>query len=247
MKKLPLKNKVIVIKKENIISVLVCMLLLAAAAGAVVRKTSERLARETFALPTSDKIIVIDPGHGGIDAGASDGELKEKEINLDIALRLQGLIEQSGGTVFLTRSEDVSTADKNRDKGITQKKSDLTERKKLIEKYNADMFISIHMNKFPVEKYSGAQVFYNKKSEEGKALAECVQSAMKNYLDKNNRRSAKGDDSIYVLKNNNVPSILIECGFLSNNRESAKLKTDEYRQKIAWAIFMGLTDYAKNK
>lgn len=241
------KNIFIVIKKENILSVLLCAATVACAASAVCIKSKDSLAKETFALPVSSKIIVIDPGHGGIDAGASAGEIKEKDLNLDIAKRLAFLVEQSGGTAVLTRYDDSSTADKNRDKSITQKKSDLAERKKFIEKHKADMFVSIHMNKFSSEIYSGAQVFYNKNSNESKILAEHIQNALKKYLDKPNNRLAKGENSIFVLKENKVPSVLVECGFLSNAKELKKLSDENYRQKVARAIFLGITEYEINQ
>ena len=146
---------------------------------------------------------------------------------------------------MLTRSEDVTTADKNRSKSLTQKKSDLMERKAAIEKYNADIFVSIHMNKFSDEKYSGAQVFYPA-SDKSKKLAEIMQKSLIDVLDKSNNRAAKENNKIFVLKNNSIPSILIECGFLSNKAESEKFKTEAYRQKTAWAIYMGLNNYFHN-
>jgi len=206
------------------------------------KATSESKTLETFALPSDNKIILIDPGHGGIDAGASAGDVREKDINLDIALKLQALIEESGGVAVLTRAEDVSTADKNRDKSVTQKKSDLAERKKSIEKYDADIFISVHMNKFSEEKYSGAQVFYSG-TENSKKLAEVMQKTLREVLDKNNNRKEKDGNNIYVLKNNSVPSILIECGFLSNESERNKFKNEQYKQKVAWAIYLGINKY----
>lgn len=207
-----------------------------------VKKVS-RDAVQTFSVPVTNKVILIDPGHGGVDAGASDNGAVEKDINLDIALRLQEYIEESGGIAILTRSEDVSTADKNRSKNVTQKKSDLAERKKAIEKYKADVFVSIHMNKFSEEKYYGAQVFYPAKSQESERLAQIIQLSLKENLDKTNKRKEKENKGIYVLKDNPVPSVLIECGFLSNKKEAEKFKTAEYRQKVAWAIYLGLIKY----
>ena len=144
---------------------------------------------------------------------------------------------------MLTRSEDVSTADKNRSKNLTQKKSDLMERKKAIDTYKADVFVSIHMNKFSDKKYYGAQVFYSAKSEESKKLGECMQATLKETLDKTNNRKAKESVNIYVLKNNEIPSILIECGFLSNKSDAEKMLNSDYRQKTAWAIYLGLIKY----
>lgn len=236
--------KFFVISLKNILSVFLVIFVFASAGFLVYYFTEvDKEAVETFAVPVTNKVILIDPGHGGIDAGASANSGVEKDINLDIALRLQEFIEESGGIAILTRNEDVSTADKNRSKNLTQKKSDLMERKKAIEKYNADVFVSIHMNKFSQEKYYGAQVFYPAKSEESKKLGELMQSSLKDILDKTNNRKAKEDKNIYVLRENEIPSILIECGFLSNKEEAKKFMTADFRQKTAWAIYLGLIKY----
>ena len=239
-----MKTRFLVISFKNILSVfLVALLFLTAGFLMYNLGEADNEAIETFAVPVTNKVVLIDPGHGGIDAGASANGAIEKDINLDIALRLQGFIEESGGIAILTRSEDVSTADKNRSKSLTQKKSDLMERRKAIEKYDADVFISIHMNKFQEERYDGSQVFYPLKSEKSKKLGELIQNSLKENLDKTNNRKAKESGSIYVLNDNNIPSVLIECGFISNKDEAARFKTSEYRQKTAWAIYLGLIKY----
>lgn len=234
--------KFILISKKNVISIAVVSLFFIIIGILMFITMPEAETVETFSLPSDNKIILIDPGHGGIDAGASADNVREKDINLDIALKLQALIEESGGVAVLTRAEDISTADKNRDKSVTQKKSDLAERKKSIEKYNADIFVSIHMNKFGVEKYSGAQVFYSG-TEKSKKLAEIMQKTLKEVLNKDNNRKEKANNKIYVLKDNSVPSVLIECGFLSNENERNNFKNEQYRQKVAWAIYLGINKY----
>lgn len=239
-----MKTKFFVISLKNILCGFLIVILFSLSGFLLYNfSRADEEAVETFAVPVTNKVILIDPGHGGIDAGASANGAVEKEINLDIALRLQEFIEESGGIAILTRSEDVSTADKNRSKNLTQKKSDLIERKKAIEKYNADVFISIHMNKFQEEKYYGAQVFYPLKNEKSKKLGELMQSSLKEYLDKTNTRKAKETNDIYVIKDNEIPSVLIECGFLSNKEEAKKFSTPEYRQKAAWAIYLGLIKF----
>ena len=239
-----MKTKFLVISLKNILCGFLIVILFGFSGFLMYNFSSaDEEAVETFAVPVTNKVILIDPGHGGIDAGASANGAVEKEINLDIALRLQEFIEESGGIAILTRSEDVSTADKNRSKNLTQKKSDLIERKKAIEKYNADVFISIHMNKFPEEKYYGAQVFYPSKNEESKKLGELMQNSLKEYLDKTNTRKAKATNDIYVIKDNEIPSVLIECGFLSNKEEAKKFSEAEYRQKTAWAIYLGINKF----
>ena len=190
------------------------------------------------------KVIVIDPGHGGFDAGASANGVVEKDINLMVAMFLKEYIEAGGGAVYLTRESDTDTADPNRAKNVTQKKSDLQMRKAAVEKYGADVFISIHMNKFEQAEYRGAQVFYDDDSENNKLLAEAVQQAIKDVLQDENNRTAKGEgNGIFVLKDNKVPSILIECGFLSNQEEAKLLQTPEYQKKLAEGIYVGIVKY----
>lgn len=200
--------------------------------------------QSTIAVPLSGKIILIDPGHGGIDAGASGNNAVEKEINLSIAKILQEYIEMGGGVAYLTRTDDSNTADPNRAKGVSQKMSDLKERKKDIDDFDANLFISIHMNKFRQEKYRGAQVFYDPNSQENKELGEIIQQSVKDVVkDQNNRKAKATGDSIFVLKGNKVPSALIECGFLSNSDEARLLNTSEYQRKIAWGIYVGIVRY----
>lgn len=209
------------------------------------RRVSEtERAAEVFAIPTTNKVIIIDAGHGGVDAGAVANGVEEKTINLQIALKLQEYIEQSGGVAILTRDSDESTQDPNRSANISQKKSDLMERKAAMEKYGADVFVSIHMNKFEQEKYRGAQVFYAANGEESKRLGETIQQALKDTLSDGNTREAKKSGSgIYILKNATVPSALVECGFLSNTEEARLLQSEEYQQKVAWGIYMGIIKY----
>lgn len=198
------------------------------------------LSKPTSALPTENKIIVLDAGHGGFDAGASSNGVVEKDVNLDVTLRLREYLEQGGCTVMLTRDEDASTA-KEELRGSSAKRSDLEERKKLATESEADIFVSIHMNKFPQEQYHGAQVFYSHNSEESKRLGEEIQKALKDVLDDDNQRQAKKiDGGVYILKNATLPSVIVECGFLSNPHEAQLLKQSEYRQKLAWGIYMGI-------
>lgn len=190
------------------------------------------------------KIVLLDPGHGGIDAGASEGNAVEKTINLQVAEFLKAYIEENGGVVYMTRIEDTNTADPNRPKGVTQKMSDLKTRKQNIKDTSADIFISIHMNKFAQSQYKGCQVFYDPNSPESKRLGETIQKSMLDVLKDGNGRKAKATgDKIYVLKGNTIPSALVECGFLSNPDEAKLLTTPEYQRKLAWGIFVGIMRY----
>lgn len=233
--------KATVIKKQHliIIAVFLCLMVI------VLVGINSLNTMETIALPLEGKVILIDPGHGGIDAGAVANDAVEKEINLKISKILQEYIEESGGIAILTRTEDSNTADPLRAKGISQKMSDLKERKNDIDDFDADMFISIHMNKFQQSQYKGAQVFYtDDESGESKKLGEIIQQAIKDTVDDDNNRKAKpSGKSIYVLKGNTIPSALIECGFLSNPQEAALLKTEDYQRRIAWGIYLGIVRF----
>lgn len=199
---------------------------------------------ETFVTPMNGRIVLLDPGHGGKDAGASANGAVEKELNLEIARLVQGYIEEGGGAAILTRTEDKDTSDPNRAAGTSWKMSDLKSRKKDIENFKADAFVSIHMNKFGQSKYRGAQVFYTAESEESKILGETLQRSVKDVLDDGNIREAKpSKNAIYVLKGNTVPSALIECGFLSNAEEAQLLSDPDYRRRVAWGIYIGIVRF----
>ena len=190
---------------------------------------------ETFSMPVANKNIVIDAGHGDWDPGkvAKDGTL-EKDINLQISKYLQGYLEQSGGFVLTTRIDDKALAD--------SKREDLKARKNIANNENVDLLISIHQNSFPKENVKGAQVFYYEGSEESKRLADCVQNRLKE-VDSNNNRVAKSNKDYYLLKQTTMPSIIVECGFLSNSEENKNLKNEKKKKKIAWAIYLGILDY----
>lgn len=187
-------------------------------------------------VPVSDKVIVLDPGHGASDGGAvGDSGTLEKDINLQIALRLQKLLEQTGATVIVTRADDNPIAD--------SKRSDMHLRKDIKDTSDADIFVSIHMNKFPEAKYSGAQVFYAA-DEKSKALGEEIQTSMRDILNPDNNRVAKSaDKSIYILKESKIPAVIVECGFLSNPSEEQLLNQSEYQDKVAWSVYAGITAY----
>ena len=174
----------------------------------------------TAAEPLAQKVVLIDAGHGGFDAGASANGIQEKDINLSVALKLKRCIEENGGKVIMTREKDCSTAEGDKG-GKGAKTSDLKKRKAMLKDTGADIFISIHMNKFPEEKYKGAQVFYAQKSEESRRLGEEIQKVLPQTLNDGNKRAAKeSDGSIYILKDATVPSVIVECGFLSNKEEA---------------------------
>lgn len=198
----------------------------------------------TVSLPVSGKTIVIDAGHGKPDEGAqSSSGTTEAETNLKIALKLQNLLEQSGTTVILTRSDENAIYDIDA-KTLKQKKiSDIHNRVKIGNESSADLFISIHLNKIPQQQYDGWQTFYKAGSEKGKKIAESIQKNLNESIQKENNRIAKTIDNIYIIKHVEIPTTIVECGFLSNPEEEKKLLNDEYQNKLAWGIYNGIIDY----
>ena len=197
-------------------------------------------------MPVANKTIVLDAGHGGIDPGAmnKDKTILEKDVNLEITKKLRDLLESSGATVIMTRDRDVSLYQEDGNKTTRQKYNEnLKNRKKIINESNADIFVSIHLNAFEQSKYYGAQTFYPKGKEDGKELAQFIQDELKRVVDQDNDRKIKPRDDIYLLKNATMPSVLIECGFLSNEKESQLLADSKYQDKIAWAIYVGIQKY----
>lgn len=190
------------------------------------------------------KVILLDPGHGGVDGGAvSKSGIMEKDINLKISLKLRDKLTKEGYKVLMTREEDKGLYE---DEGRIRKKKieDLNNRCKIKEQSNCDMFISIHLNAFPESKYYGAQVWYSRNRDSQK-LARIIQENFKNDLDSSNNRHEKSAlDSYKVLRvNDDMPSVLVECGFLSNAIEEEKLNSDEYQSKIADCITKSIKSY----
>ncbi|MEI3391712.1 MAG: N-acetylmuramoyl-L-alanine amidase CwlD [Clostridia bacterium] len=198
----------------------------------------------TVSLPASGKTIVIDAGHGVPDEGAqSSNGTTEAETNLKIALKLQNLLEQSGCTVILTRSDENAIYDID-SKTLKQKKiSDIKNRVKIGNESSADIFVSIHLNKIPQSQYDGWQTFYKEGSEDGARLAKTIQENLNKTIQKENNRIAKTIDKIYIIKHVEIPTTIVECGFLSNPDEEKLLLEDEYQNKLAWGIYNGIIDY----
>lgn len=194
--------------------------------------------------PMTSKVIGIDPGHGGIDPGAvGKNGISENEINLSIALKLKRFIEQSGGVVVITRDDKKGLYTESLDSTKKKKTEDLKKRKEIINEGSCDIFLTIHLNSFPQSKYYGAQTFYKRGCEESKRLATIVQEELRKQLDADNKRMPQEREDVYLLKEVEVPSILVECGFLSNTREEKLLSDERYQEQIAWAIYAGLIKY----
>ena len=199
---------------------------------------------DTVSLPVSGKVVVVDAGHGIPDEGAEVGDgTTEAQTNLKIALKLQNLLEQSGCTVILTRSDENGIYDLD-SKTLKQKKiSDIRNRVKIGNESSADIFVSIHLNKIPQQQYDGWQTFYNKESEQGQKLAKQIQANLNEAIQKENKRVPAKIENIYIINNVEIPTTIVECGFLSNPQEKKQLLTDSYQNRLAWGIYNGIIDY----
>lgn len=198
--------------------------------------------------PVLKQTVIIDAGHGGDDGGAIgiDGTV-EKDINLDIALKLEKLLKFYGFDVIMTRTEDIMTCDDGLDSLRKRKVSDIHNRFDVLEKNPDAVFISIHQNKFEDNSQHGTQVFYSGNNDESKLLAESIQNSIVSVLQPDNSRVVKKSGSgIYLLYHAKLPAVLVECGFISNPAEVKKLNDENYRMKIAFLIADGLIKYLMN-
>lgn len=185
--------------------------------------------------PLLGKTIYLDAGHGGVDNGASVNNVHEKDLNLQIVYKLKETLTSAGATVLLTRKDDNDISNPN---ALYRKKSDFDNRIKLINNSDADLYISIHQNIYQNKKYSGPQVFYVKDNQK---LAEIIQNTLNKYL--NTKRKVKTINNTYMYKLLKKKGILIECGFISNDNERYKLKTEEYQLKLSKIITEGIITY----
>ena len=186
-------------------------------------------------------VVVIDAGHGGVDPGKV-GELGtlEKDINLSIAGKLRTRLEQNGFRVVMTRENDEGLYSEN---AGNKKREDMETRVRLISEANPDFVVSIHQNSFPEESCKGAQLFYYKGSEDSKRLAEILQKKFPEVLRDGNTRQAKANSDYYLLRKTVCPAVIAECGFLSNPAEEALLVSDDYQEKVAEALCLGILQY----
>ncbi|MCI9361129.1 MAG: N-acetylmuramoyl-L-alanine amidase [Hungatella sp.] len=186
-------------------------------------------------------VVILDSGHGGIDPGkiSVDGSL-EKDINLQITQLLKQYLEASDVDVIMTREDDRGLY---KESDSHKKMADMRARCQLINDTAPDLVVSIHQNSYHEEDISGGQVFYYKNSEKGKQLAEILQRRFDFVLGEKNTRKAKANDSYYLLLHVKQPIVIVECGFLSNWNESALLVSEEYQNRLAWTIHMGIMEY----
>lgn len=212
--------------KKNIIWLLICLMLL----------TTSLVYGKDIDNKLMGKVIIVDIGHGGKDKGTSVNGIDESDLNLKIGLKLRDELIKEGVTVIVTRDGNYDLSSPN---ATRRKKSDFDNRINLINNSNADLYLSIHINYLNDSRYYGAQVFYTKGNEE---LAKNIQQAFRDNL-ASPRTEKKLSNSIYMYKNLKVPGVLIECGFLSNDKERKLLLNDDYQNKIVRSIINGLLKY----
>lgn len=193
----------------------------------------------------SVKCVVIDAGHGGIDPGkVGINNALEKDINLAIAKKVKKYLETQDVKVVMTREDDNGLYN---DTDTNKKVCDMKARLRIIDEAVPKLAISIHQNSYPQENVSGVQVFFYKDSLAGEKAALIMQEQMIQTLQPDKERQAKGNGSYYLLKKTSVPIIIVECGFLSNSHEAELLITEEYQDKVAWAIHLGILKYISSE
>ena len=216
-------------------TVLLITALVTAVAVVVLALLGTNAAKQAYAAPT----IVIDAGHGGTDGGVTGAESRvtEAEINLAISFMLEEELISRGFNTVKTRTSEGTAAI------VTgEKQQDMEKRKATILSAVPDAVISIHCNKFPSSERRGAQVFFNKESQSGKQLAVCIQQSL-NSMEGAAEKNSPLIGDYYMLECTDSPSVIVECGFLSNESDEALLSDEEYRTQIAYAIFSGAITY----
>jgi len=232
------------IKKAGLLllTILLCAIMCVSESGELVAYVWEE---------TGKPVVVLDPGHGGIDGGAeSSGGTSEKDINLAIAGKLRKLLEDEGIRVIMTRISDEGLYDPAQDAAIrTLKTQDLYERKRIIDEADADLAVSIHLNSFTQDSsVKGAQVFFPSEGDEelvsgSEAAAALIQEELNRTVNKEKQRTKLGKNDVFLLKEITCPIVIVECGFLSNPDDASTLKNTGHQKKIAEALCISICEY----
>lgn len=189
--------------------------------------------------------VVIDAGHGGFDSGkVGIGDILEKDINLEIAKKVQENLEKTGIKTMMTRNRDQGLYDEGEE---NKKQQDMKRRCSFINESGADLAVSIHQNSYTQESVCGPQVFYYATSQKGKELAQMLQESFNQKLQIARPREIKANETYYILKKTEIPTVIAECGFLSNAEEAEKLSQDVYQESVADAISEGIRRYLKEQ
>lgn len=226
----------------SLILVLYCFL------SSELMKSTDTAGQAAALQPSGKKVIVLDPGHGGEDSGAigKNGVL-EKDLNLAVSSSLAELLRFAGYDAVPTRTDDRLLYDRTLNYGGRKKVLDLAARLEAAQNAMPDIFVGIHMNSFPQEQYSGLSVYYSPNHPKGQAAASLIQSAVKDAVQPENNREIKAaGTNIFLLHRLECPAILIECGFISNPEECARLSTEEYRQELSFIFFSSLSSFLED-
>lgn len=192
------------------------------------------------------RVVVVDPGHGGVDPGAvGKNNVLEKDLVLQVGTRLADFLRQAGAKVIMTRDTDTDLADPEITGLYARKKQDLARRVALANSARADALISIHVNSLNNPGESGIQTFARLQSPDSRLLARCIQSEMNRLMKTKGRVPLSGD--YYIIRRANVPAVIVEVGFITNPKEFALLQNPEYQSKLAWALYAGLVEYFAEK
>lgn len=232
-----MKVKTIYLMILAVILITFCLVMYSAFSNITARTVADSLEQQPM--------IVIDAGHGGEDGGAEVDGVLEKDINLSIAGKLSEILRLCGCRVTEIRDEDISVYDSDAQTLREKKVSDLKRRVEIANESDNNILVSIHQNKFDNSAYSGAQLFYSSNHDDSRVLAESIRGAITSLLQKDNTRELKpaGSD-IYLLDHAEVPAVIVECGFLSNQQERSKLMDDAYQNEMAYAVAMGVLEYS---
>lgn len=223
--------------KISVVCMLLCLLIFVLCFFIYFKKPMQR--ESVFGMASVGYTVVIDAGHGGRDGGAvSEDGLLEKNLNLNVSSRISDILNICGIKTVMTRTNDSLVCDENNpDLKGKIKMTDLSNRLKIARNSGAAMFVSIHMNKFSVEKYKGLQVYYSKNNDNSEVIASLIQDNVRAILQpKNNREIKAAGNNIYLLDRLEIPAVLIECGFLSNKEESGKLADLVYQTQLSMVI-----------
>ncbi|WP_145336456.1 N-acetylmuramoyl-L-alanine amidase CwlD [Paenibacillus xylanexedens] len=241
------KHLVVWVRLKTVKRVMLSLCLLAMFVAVVSYEMPSAKTSGYWSLPLAGKVIAIDAGHGGPDGGAVSRQgVIEKDINLSIALYVRDYLQQAGALVVMTREIDKDLADEGTRGYSRRKTEDLKQRVRQIEDKQADLFITIHMNSVPSNRWSGAQVFYTPNHPDNEGLANLLQAEMIRNLE-NTDRIAKTVSTVYLLQALKIPSALVEVGFLSHPEEARLLAEETYQRKVAASIYNGILRYASGE
>lgn len=233
--------RAVILKKSSVLILALLLLTVLACCRYAFARYEERYI-STLSWVMANKRIVIDPGHGGVDPGAMGSKgVHEKDIVLEVSKKLADILRQSGAEVILTRESDRDLSDADVYNLYRSKLQDLTRRVELANENNADIFISIHVNSFPDRREKGAQTFSQPGSEESKKLAASIQKELNSFLE-NSGREAKQVD-YFANRMTEMPSVIVEIGFITNPGEEKLMLDPVYQNKIAWSIYAGTARY----